>query len=108
MQENTDKSIIINSLTLYARLAIVSVSGLLYTRFSLQALGMADYGLYSVIASIIVFAGIANTIMVTTSNRFMAIAEGRGDREEARRQFNVNLAVHAMIAVATVTLALPL
>lgn len=108
MQENTDKTIIINSLTLYARLAIVSVSGLLYTRFSLQALGMSDYGLYSVIASIIVFAGIANTIMVTTSNRFIAIAEGRGDREEARRQFNVNLAVHVMIAVATVTLALPL
>ena len=50
MQENTNKSIAVNSLILYIRLAIISISGLLYTRFSLQALGISDYGLYSVIA----------------------------------------------------------
>jgi uncharacterized FAD-dependent dehydrogenase len=44
MQENTNKSIAVNSLILYIRLAIISVSGLLYTRFSLQALGIS--GLY--------------------------------------------------------------
>ena len=53
MQENTNKSIAVNSLILYIRLAIISISGLLYTRFSLQALGISDYGLYSVIACII-------------------------------------------------------
>ena len=59
MQENTNKSIAVNSLILYIRLAIISVSGLLYTRFSLQALGISDYGLYSVIACIItsIYAG---------------------------------------------------
>ena len=54
MQENTNKSIAVNSLILYIRLAIISISGLLYTRFSLQALGISDYGLYSVIACIII------------------------------------------------------
>lgn len=108
MQENTNKSIAVNSLILYIRLAIISVSGLLYTRFSLQALGISDYGLYSVIACIITFISIINTIMVTTSNRFIAIAIGKNDQEEVCRQFNVNLVIHVLIALLTIVVALPL
>ena len=108
MQENTNKSIAVNSLILYIRLAIISVSGLLYTRFSLQALGISDYGLYSVIACIITFISIINTIMVTTSNRFIAIAIGKNDQEEVCRQFNVNLVIHVLIALLTIAVALPL
>lgn len=107
MQENTNKSIAVNSLILYIRLAIISISGLLYTRFSLQALGISDYGLYSVIACIITFISIINTIMVTTSNRFIAIAIGKNDEEEVCRQFNVNLVIHVIIALLTVAIALP-
>ena len=107
MQENTNKSIAVNSLILYIRLAIISISGLLYTRFSLQALGISDYGLYSVIACIITFISIINTIMVTTSNRFIAIAIGKNDGEEVCRQFNVNLVIHVLIALMTVAIALP-
>ena len=108
MQENTNKSIAVNSLILYIRLAIISVSGLLYTRFSLQALGISDYGLYSVIACIITFISIINTIMVTTSNRFIAITNGKNDQEEVCRQFNVNLVIHMLIALLTIVVALPL
>lgn len=107
MQENTNKSIAVNSLILYVRLAIISISGLLYTRFSLLALGISDYGLYSVIACIITFISIINTIMVTTSNRFIAIAIGKNDQEEVCRQFNVNLVIHVLIALLTVAIALP-
>lgn len=46
MKGNTNKAIVVNSAQLYIRLAIVSVCGLLYTRFSLQALGANDYGLF--------------------------------------------------------------
>lgn len=108
MQENTNKSIAINSLILYIRLAIVSVCGLLYTRFSLQALGISDYGLFSVVACIISFASIVNTIMITTSNRYIAMAIGKGDMNEACRTFNVNLVIHVMIAVLTIVAALPI
>lgn len=107
MQENTNKAIAINSLILYVRLAIVSVCGLLYTRFSLQALGMVDFGLFSVIGGIISFIGIFNTIMISTSNRFMAIAIGRKDLVEANRTFNVNLIIHVAIALFTIIVALP-
>lgn len=102
MKENTNKAIVVNSLILYIRLAIISVCGLLYTRFSLQALGADDYGLFSVIACIITFASIINTIMIVTSNRYIAMAIGKGDINEACRTFNTNLVIHLFIALFTV------
>lgn len=108
MQENTNKAIAINSLILYVRLVVISISGLLYTRFSLEALGVNDYGLYSVIACIITFISVLNTIMVTTSNRFIAIAIGLHDKQEICNQFNINLLIHIAIALLTVVLATPI
>ncbi len=108
MKENTNKAIAVNSALLYLRLAIVSVCGLLYTRFSLQALGANDYGLFSVVACIITFASIINTVMVVTSNRYMAMSIGKGDINECCRTFNINLLIHICIAALTVLLALPI
>lgn len=73
MNENTNRAIAINSIILYFKLAIITVTGLLTTRFALQALGVNDFGLFSVIGSIISFITIFNTIMVATSNRFISV-----------------------------------
>ena len=107
MKENTNGAIAINTAILYIRLAIVSVCGLAYTRFSLQALGVTDFGMFSVVACIINFAAVINTTMTSTSNRFIATAIGRGDKEETNRQFNVNLLIHILIALGTAAIALP-
>ncbi len=107
MKENTNGAIALNTTILYIRLAIVSVCGLAYTRFGLQALGVTDYGMFSVVACIITFATVINTVMVSTSNRFIATAIGRGDEAETNRQFNVNLLIHVLIAVGTAVIALP-
>lgn len=108
MKENTNKTIAINTAILYIRLAIISVCGLLYTRYSLLALGANDYGLFSVVACIITFASIINTIMIVTSNRFMAIAIGKGNLAECCNAFNVNLFIHIIIAIFTILIALPI
>ena len=108
MKENTNQSIVFNSLILYVRLAIVSVCGLLYTRYSLQALGVVHYGLFSVVGGIISFIAILNTIMIATSNRFISVAIGRKDMNEANKVFNVNLIIHIMIALFTIVFSMPL
>jgi len=108
MQENSNRALAINSLILYVRLGIVSICGLLYTRFGLEALGVDDFGLFSVISGIISFIAIVNTIMIATSNRFMAIAIGKGDNVMANQTFNVNLSVHVLIAILTLVLSFPL
>ena len=97
--ENTNKAIAYNSVVLYCRMAITTGCALLTTRYALQALGMVDYGLYSVMGGIISFIAVFNTIMLSTSNRYIAVAIGKGDASGVNRQFNVNLIIHIAIAV---------
>lgn len=101
MQENSNKAIAVNTIVLYSQLIITIVAGLLSTRFALKGLGVDDFGLFSVISSILAIASIINSIMLSTSNRFIAVAIGRGNMNEVNMQFNVNLLIHIIIAVLT-------
>lgn len=108
MKENTNKAIAINSIVLYVKMVLTMACSVFSVRFALQALGVVDYGLYSVLGGIISFIAIFNTIMVATSNRFIAVAIGKGDIEEANQQFNLTLLIHGCIAVATFLIAFPI
>ena len=105
---NENKRIARNSLILYVRLFIVSVCSLFTTRYALKSLGVDDFGLFSVVGGIVVFMAIINTIMVSTSTRFITVAIGRGNMDEVNKQFNVNLIIHIVIAVLTILVALPI
>ena len=67
MQENTNKSIFVNSIVMYLRLGITAVAGLFTTRYALQALGANDFGIFSVVGGIVSLITIINTIMMSTS-----------------------------------------
>ncbi len=108
MIENSNKAIVINTTIMYIRLAIIAVAGLFTTRFALNALGVVDFGLFSVVGGIISFVAIFNTIMVSTTTRFISVAIGIGDQEKVNNVFNVNLSVHLAIAIATAGIALPI
>lgn len=108
MQENTNKAIFINSIVLYSRLFVTMICGLFATRFALQALGAMDYGLFAVVGSIISFISIINTILVSTSNRFLAVAIGNGNEEDSNQQFNVNQIIHAGMALVIFITAIPI
>lgn len=108
MQENTNKTIAINTIILYAKLVITTIAGLITTRFALKALGVDDYGLYAVVGGIVSIINIVNSIMILTSNRFIAVAIGRGDMVDANEQFNVNLVFHALFAIITIIIIFPI
>ena len=108
MDENTNKTLAVNTLILYVRLFIVAICGLVATRFALQALGIVDFGLFSVLGSVVSFTTLINTIMLTTTNRFIATAIGKGNIQDANIQFNVSLVVHVAIAIIVLLIALPL
>ena len=105
MQENTNKAIAINTIVLYIKLGINTICGLLTTRFALQALGVDDFGLFSVVGSVITFISMLNVIMLSTSNRFIATAIGKKNIPLINKTFNVNLVIHAVIALVTILIA---
>ena len=108
MEENTNKAIAVNTIVLYTRLIIITVCGLLSTRYALLALGVDDFGVFSVVGGIISFIAIINTVMVSTSNRYLAVAIGKGDVDQINKQFNVNLLIHVCIAVVVLLCSYPI
>lgn len=105
VQEGTNKAIIINSAVLYARLIIISLCGFFTTRFALQALGIVDYGLFAVLGGIISLIDVTNTVMVSTTTRFMTVALGKGDEKAINQQFNINLKIHFYTAIFSFLIA---
>lgn len=107
MKENTNKAIAINAVITYAQLFINAVLGLFTTRYALMALGVADYGLFSVLGSFISFIMVIKTIMVSTSNRYISVAIGKGNQNEINKIFNVNLVLFIGVALVLLLFALP-
>ncbi len=108
MKENTNKIIVVNTVFLYIKLIVTTITGLLTTRFALKALGVDDYGLYAVLGGIVSIISIINSIMILTSNRFIAVAIGKGNLVKANEQFNVNLLFHIAFAIITLIIIFPI
>jgi O-antigen/teichoic acid export membrane protein len=97
MGENS--KIVKNSLILYFRLIVVSIIGLISSRYILQALGAQDFGLYNVVGGIVFMMALFNNVMVSTTYRFIAFEMGKGDEEGVNRMFNTSLVIHIFLAV---------
>lgn len=108
IKENTNRAIALNSLISYAKMGINTILALFTTRFALQALGVVDFGLFALLGSIISFIGIFNTSMLSTCNRFIAVAIGKGETAEINKQFNVNLTIFLSLAMIMSIISFPI
>ena len=102
---NDNIRILKNSTILYFRLLITSVIGLFTSRFIIQSLGAADFGLYSVVGGIVVMMAFLNTVMTSTTYRYIAFELGKGDIEGVKKVFNISLVIHLCLAVVVVLFA---
>lgn len=91
-----------NTGILYARMAITVFISLYATRLVLDALGVADFGLFNVVGGVIAMLGFLNSSMAAATQRFMSFAQGEGDLEKVKRIFNMSTVLHAGIAVLMV------
>lgn len=106
--DSSNKKIVFNSVILYIKLFVMTITSFFTTRFALQALGVNDFGLFSVLGSIMAFISIFNNIMISTSNRFISVAIGKGDSADINEQFNINLIIHIALALIALMIAVPI
>ena len=104
----SSKRLAVNTLVTYGRSVLSMGMALFSSRWVLQALGQSDFGLYSVVGSIIVFIMFVNGAMAGGAARFFAYAIGQGDHEEVRRWFNASLSLHVVLAASLVAVGWPL
>lgn len=93
-----------NTLALYLRSFIVLVVGLYTSRVILQALGVSDYGIYSVVGSVVVFFSFFNSAMTASIQRFLTFEIGRNDINKTRKVFSVSMASQISLAIILVML----
>jgi O-antigen/teichoic acid export membrane protein len=77
------------------------------SRWVLGSLGQTDYGLYSVVGSIIVFVVFVNNVMSGSAARFFAYSIGQGETNEINAWFNVSLSIHICLALILVMIGIP-
>lgn len=98
------KRIIKNTIILYVQMAITVVFSLYTTRLVLAALGVQDFGLFSVIGGAASMLMFLNSSMTAASMRFMAFYKGKQDLIAQKQIFNVSLKMHILIALAMVVI----
>jgi len=93
-----------NALFLYLRMGLSMVVSLYTSRILLQALGIMDYGLWNVVAGVIVMFGFLNASMSGCTNRFISYELGNGDQQSLQRVFSASLTIHLLIAAVVLLL----
>jgi O-antigen/teichoic acid export membrane protein len=107
---STSTRIIKNSGYLYLKMAFTVFVNLYSTRLVLNALGVADFGIFGVIGSVLGMLGFLMAALASTTTRFINYYEGKGEIEKLKIVFNNSILLHVALAsflVVILELALP-
>jgi len=101
MAENTtnSKQIAKNTLMLYFRMIFLTVISLYTSRVILIALGVDDYGLYNIVAGVVLILGFLNNSMTGATQRFLNVELGKSNAEGVRLVFDTARTIHLLVAV---------
>lgn len=99
--------IVLNTATTYARSVLAAGLALFSIRWVLSALGQTDFGLFSVVGSIIFFITFINSVMAGSAARHYAYYIGQGDSAEVNRWFNAALCIHLCLAAVLILIGWP-
>lgn len=92
MQPST--RIIVNTLAQYGRTIINLVLSLYSSRLVLNILGIEDYGIYSLVAGVVSMLSFITNSLVGSTQRFLSVAQGKGDKEELKSIFSNSVLIH--------------
>ena len=106
------KRITLNMLATYAQTSVAVVLGLFCSRWVYLALGETQFGLFSVVGSLIAFIAVLNQTLVESSGRFFAFALGQqsqpgADKELVCKWFNTALSVQIVLPLALILVGAP-
>lgn len=87
-----------NSIFLYLRLFAVLIIKLFTTRVIVNSLGFEDFGIYNVVASVVIFCSFITSALNNSTNRYIAYEIGAGDNESTNKVYTMALNCHIILA----------
>ena len=94
MKDAEDRQDLPRSSILYFKMIITVGISLYSTRIVLKALGVEDYGIYSLIGGVIVLLGFLNATMAVSTQRFISINLGIGNKQKLDEVLNTSIVLH--------------
>lgn len=88
------KRIAANTAFSYSRTLISIALALFSSRWVLEGLGTVDFGLYSLVGSILAIVLFLNKVLANGDARFFALGIGKNDQVELNKVFNTLLSLH--------------
>lgn len=100
----TANRVLLNTMVSYLSLILSLVIGLFSVRITLDALGEINYGVYNVVAGIVIMLNLLQSNMTSTSMRFLAHSLGSNDQEKILKTFNSTLFIHLICGLIVICL----
>lgn len=100
-----NKRIAKNTVLLYFRMILLMAVSLYTSRVVLSTLGVEDYGIYNIVGGFIGMLAFLNGAMSGSSQRFITVALGKGDKQYLNKVFSTCLCTHAIIALIVFLIA---
>lgn len=97
--ESKNSRVAKNTAFLYFRMIVTLSISLYTTRIVLKSLGANDFGIYSVVGSVVAMLAFLNATMIATSNRFLSFELGAGNLKKLRKTFQVTFTLHFILAI---------
>ena len=93
-QELNSKRIAKNTLLLYFRMILIMVVSLYTSRIILNELGVEDFGIYNLVAGVVILFSFLSNAMITATQRYLSIAIGKKDEKYIQAVFSTSLLSH--------------
>ena len=94
-----------NTVMLYIRMLFIMAVTLYTSRIILQVLGIEDFGIYNVVAGVVLMFGFLNNAMTAAVQRFVSFELGRNDVRRLHTIFSMSVSIHILLAVLVLLLA---
>ncbi len=93
-----------NSIKLYGRTFFTMAVGLYNSRVVLEVLGVDDFGIYSLVGSIVVMFSFFTSTMASSMSRFFSYELAEGNLQRMRETFGTAMLIVAIVATAILLL----
>lgn len=105
MSDIDNKRIAKNTVYLYIRTLVSMIVSLYTSRKILEALGVEDFGIMSVVGGVISLMAFINGSMSVATQRYLTFELGRGSESQYNKVFNIAVYVHAIMAFIVLVVA---
>lgn len=88
-----------NTLILYVRMFLMMAVTLYTSRVTLKALGITDYGIYSVVSGFVAMFSVVSGAMSVAISRYISIWVGKDNKKILREVFSTSIIIQVIVAI---------